>query len=205
MKPAVSQIQIPNSGISESDLLAWMQNRTAEIDGLLARPIIFPLSGQFLLDPNEINGWGAVGPYDNSNNQDLGNSQVTNFNRLAGGLCFPFDVTIDRLYAFHRNNNGSAQAWGWVLASMTKTPGSNTVATNIILNEVTENAGVGPRDYQNNQNQLTDIDLDSLGLSVAQRTLTAGDVLVLAVDAPTAVTTNYWVQIQSGYIQLSRV
>ena len=37
------------------------------------RDIIFPLSGQWLLDPNEMNGWGVLGPYDNSNTQDLGN------------------------------------------------------------------------------------------------------------------------------------
>ncbi|MEM1225953.1 MAG: hypothetical protein AAGJ40_09650 [Planctomycetota bacterium] len=163
--------------------------------------IAYPLGGQFLLDPNEINGWGGTGPIDNTNSQDLGNVGVANFNRLAGGFCFPFDVQVKRLYVHHRNNNANAQAWGWVIGHSVKTPPGNGITTTYVLDEVADNAGVGPRDYGNNQNQLTDIDLSA----AANNNVPSGSILTLAVAAPTAVGTNYYVQIASGYIELERV
>jgi len=173
-----------------------------EIDENLERAnkIIYPVSGQWLLDPNEQNGWGVIGPGDNTNSQDLGNVGAE-INRLAGGISFPFDVRIDRFMAWHQNSNNSAQAWGWVVTRQQKTPASNARTNTVVLDEVADNAGVGPRDYLNTQNQQTDIDLSELPNNI----LPAGDVLNLSVAAPTAVTTNYYVRMMSGYLELTRV
>ena len=81
-----------------------------------ADTIIVPLGGQFLLDPNEINGWGITGPTDDSNTVDLGDSNVTNLSRFAGGYCWPFAVRLKRMFAWHYNSNNNAQAWGWVVS-----------------------------------------------------------------------------------------
>ena len=123
---------------------------------------LWPLGGQFLLDPNEINGWGIQGPIDHSNTQDLGNVGAANLSRLSGGLCFPFAVRIEHFFAWHSNSAANAQAWGWVLAKQQKTAGSNTVTTTYILDEVADNGGTGPRNYGNNQNQQTDISPSAL-------------------------------------------
>ena len=164
------------------------------------REDIYPLGGQFLLDPNEFNGWGNNGPIDNSNTQDLGNVAVANPNRNAGGISFPWDVDLLGFFAWHRNSNGAAEAWGWRIGMQTKNAGSNTVSWVDVISEVADNGGVGPRNYSNNQNQQTSIDLSVLTNNV----LTAGDVLVLGVEAPTANTTNYFVQIHSGYLHFRR-
>lgn len=161
-------------------------------------PIIFPLGGQFLADPNEHNGWGAIGPYDNSNTQDLGNVG-TNTNRVAGGLCFPFDVKLNRFYAWHRNNNVAVEPWGWRIGRQLKTADSNTVSRTSILDEVGDNAGVGPRDYASTENKLVDINLS------ANPAIPAGEVVVLGIESPTAVTTNRYVQIMSGFFEFERV
>ena len=163
--------------------------------------IIFPLNGQFLLDPGETNGWGSVGPFDNSNTQDLGNHDAATISRLSGGIVFPFDVNLVRLVAWHRNSNASAQAWGWVISDLQKTAGSNTQTTSYVLHETQANGNVGPRDYSNNQNQQTDIDLSGIA---AGQGIPAGNVINLAVAAPTAATTNYYVQVMAGYIELER-
>lgn len=165
----------------------------------LNQTYVLPLSGQFLLDPNEINGWGILGPHDNTNNQDLGNStpQPANLAWTAGGYCFPFDVKLNRLFAWHRNNNNAAEAWGWVVAMQNKTPNATTVSTAFVLDEVDANGGAGPRNYLNNRPQQTDVALTGV--------LSAGAVLCLGVSAPTAQTTNRWVQVLSGYIEVERV
>lgn len=162
------------------------------------------VSGSFLLDPNEICGWGVRGPVDDALTTDLGNSQATNPARTAGGYMYPFDVKVKAFRAFHRNSNAVAEAWGWVIFSQNKaattSSGSNTRTSTIWLNEVTDNAGVGPRNYLNNTNQLTDIDLTSLNIVVP-----AGDILGIGVDAPTANDTNYYVDVMAGYFLLERV
>jgi len=161
----------------------------------------FDLGGQFLCDPNEINGWGAQGPFDNVNSQDLGNSGATALSWIAGGFERPFNIQLRRMVAWHRNNNNAVLPWGWVVAHQTKTADSNAQVTNMVLQEVNNNGGVGPRDYGDNVSQRTDLDLTGLPNSLVP----AGNVVVIAVDSPTAVTTNRYVQVMSGWIEYKRV
>ncbi len=168
-----------------------------KINAPLTTPsICFPLGGQFLLDPNEYNGWGTIGIYDNSNTQDLGNVGA-NVSRIAGGLCFPYDVRIKRLFVWHYNTNGSAEAWGWRIVRQLKVAGSAEGTHVDLLAEVADNGGVGPRNYLDTLNQLTDVSMDGL--------VPQGEVVVLGVEAPTAVGTNYYVRIISGFIEFERV
>ena len=177
--------------------LAQGENPSGDIgDLVVGQDVVFPLGGQWLLDPNELNGWGQIGPYDDTNAQDLGNVGA-NPNRLSGGLCFPWDVELVRMFAWHRNSNGDVQPWGWRLIKQQKTAGSNTVVSTNIIRET----GGDLRDYDNNQNQQTDIDFTSN----PERSLTAGQVLCLGVEAPTAVSSNRYVQVMSGYLHLRRV
>lgn len=135
------------------------------------------LGGAYLLDPGEINGWGARGPVDESLTTDLGNTQTTNWSRAAGGLMFPFDVRLKRFQCFHYNSNAAAEAWGWAIARQSKaattTVGTNNRTTTVLLNEVVDNGGVGPRNYLNNVNQQTDITLDEV--------IPAGEIIVLVL------------------------
>lgn len=158
----------------------------------------FTLSGQWLLDPNEINGWGVTGPYDPTNSQDLGNVGAANLAWTAGGVMFPFDVNLLRFRCIHRNNNAENQAWGWVLAHIAKVVGgTNAGATSYILDEVADNGGVGPRDYLATSQQLTDIDLTALPNTAS---VPAGNLINVAVASPTAVATNRYVQVLGGYL-----
>jgi len=163
----------------------------------LLQPIIIPFGGQFLLDPNEVNGWGVIGMHDNTNSQDLGNVGAANLSRIAGGFVAPFDIKVTRLMAWHQNNNGAAQAWGWVMAKQAKTAGSNDRVTTYILDEVADNAGTGPRNYLNTTNQKTDI-------AIPDAEVAEGETLILGVAAPTAVTTNRYVRVMSGSIVIRR-
>jgi len=158
---------------------------------------VFPIGGQWLLDPNELNGWGVLGPYDNVNSQDLGNADDLTPARVAGGVQFPWDVRLKRFRADHYNSNAAAQAWGWAIFHMEKTSGTNVVSSEFILDEVVDNNGVGPRDYSNTTNQLTDITFDDV-------VVPAGNLVNLSVRSPTAVGTNYYVRILSGYLLFER-
>jgi len=162
--------------------------------------IIFSLGSRFLLDPNEFAGWSVDGIYDQTHTSDLGNVGAT-ATRTAGGLSFPFDVRVKRIFAWHYNSNALALGWGWRLAYQTKTGGSNSVTTTDILREC---VGVGavavpPRNYLNTTNQNTDIDLSG---SIV---IPAGSVIIFGVEAPTAIATNYYVFVQSGYLEIERV
>jgi len=149
------------------------------------------IGGQYLLDPNEINGWGRIGVFDNTNSEDLGN--VGNpTQRRAGGLTYPFPVRLKRFVAWHDNSNAAAQAWRWTIIKQTKTGGSNVVNTTIVYDEPTL------RDYTNNTNQSTDI--QDINVDFA-----AGEIIVLGVSAPTAATTNYYVRVQSGYFLFEKI
>lgn len=162
-------------------------------DILKLMPITEKLGGQFLLDPNEINGWGVLGPIDNTNNQDLGNVGAQ-INRLAGGVTYPFDVRIKKFTAWHYVTNGAALPWGWALISQEKTDGSNAATNMAVVDEVGDNGGVGPNDYGDTTPHFTDIDIDFVH--------PANHTLFLGVAAPTAVGTNYWVRVLSGCIQM---
>ena len=159
------------------------------------------VGGAFLLDPNEINGWGFRGRIDEIYTVNLGTPQTTNLARVAGGLMFPFDVRLKRFQCFHYNSNPAASAWGWVIAHQTKaatpTAGSNSRSTTFILNEVTANGGVGPRNYLNTVTQQTDLSFNAV--------IPAGDVITLAVAAPTAATIDYFVNVLSGYLLFERI
>lgn len=164
-------------------------------------PFIQQFSGRFLLDPNEVNGFGQGGFTDETLSRDLGNADATTLTRLSGGFMFPYDIRLDKFRVWHRNNNNSAEAWGWVISKQAKTAGSNAVTTTFIVHEAQSNGNVGPRNYLNTQNQFTDLDLSGL----ANNTLAAGEVLTIGVAAPTANTTNYYVECMSGMISANRI
>lgn len=157
------------------------------------------VAGSWLLDPNEHTGWGTRGPVDEAVAQDLGNVGA-DYVRTSGGFMYPFDVKILGFRAKHRNSNVAVEAWGWRFGYHTWTGGSNTVVTTNLLEEVADNAGVGPRDYNNTTNQDTDFDWSSNGW-----VMPAGAIFTVGVEAPTAVTTNYYVDIMAGYLLLERV
>ena len=165
-------------------------------------PITEQVGGQWLLDPNEFNGWGILGTVDNTNSQDLGDVGAANLSRTAGGLKYPFDVQVTGLYLDTYNSNGNAEAFGWGIFKQSKTEDSNVVETTYILDEVADNAGVGPRNYGNTLNQKTEIDLSQVANPI---TVNAGEVIGLGVMAPTANNTNYYVRVMAGFIQLKRV
>lgn len=176
-------------------------------------PIFKDLAGQFLADPNEFNGWGVLGPFDNTNSQDLGNVGAA-VNRLVGGYCFPFDVKLTRIYAWHQDNNADGAgllAWGWRVGFQEKTAGSNDKTDTDLLREVTGAGatGVAPRDYNSTANQLTDITATSNFAPgngfLADTAIPAGATVYFGIETPTAEATNRYVRIMSGYLQFERV
>jgi|GEM_PF-3248595 len=159
------------------------------------------VNGQWLLDPNETNGWGEIGPNDNSNTFDIGSATTTVWHHLVGGYKYPYDVELLYMDIQHRNSSRIAHGWGWALGRVQKIiPGSDD-STVIVLHEVNENGGVGPRDYGNNENQETKLELSQL----PNRVVPAGEVICLAVSSPTAVGANYYVQVPSGVIRMRRL
>lgn len=173
--------------------------------GSMSEQMIYaPIGGRFLLDPNEINGWGSIGMFDDVNTQDLGNVGAGNLNTSLGGLVFPFDVKLKGFQAWHNNTNSLALAWGWVIAVQTKNENSTTVTTDFILDESTVRAGVlnglGLRDYLNNRAQYTEIDFSNDDIIIQK-----GQVLNLAVSSPTAIIEKYYVDIQAGNFTFIKV
>lgn len=154
------------------------------------------MSGSFLLDPNEFNGWGSRGVVDEANTQDLGNVGA-NMARTSGGYMFPQDVVILGFKAWHYNSSSLAEAWGWRMSYGTKTADSNTQTTTNLWQECvgTGATAVAPRDYGNTTTRLTDEDW-----SANNWVLPAGSVLTMGVEAPTANATNYYVNVMSGYL-----
>jgi len=185
--------------ITETELKGFADHLGDQVKQLAVN--VVDISGQFLLDPNEINGWGAIGMHDNTNSQDLGNVNAANWVRTSGGFRRPYDIQLLSLEADTYNTNAAAHAWGWAMARQLKTGGSNTVSTTMIINEAIDNGGAGLRDYGNNQNQKTLIDLSAN----ANALVPAGEIVVLGVAAPTAGTTNYYVRVMSGFISYRRV
>jgi hypothetical protein len=161
-------------------------------------PILQELGGNFLLDPNEFNGWSTNGPTGDRFQNDLGDVGAAPI-RTAGGFCFPFDVKLTRLYAWHMNSNVAVQAWGFRVFYQTKVDGSNAVTNQDLINQVAGNGGVGPNNYGNTDNQLTDIDTSGSAI-----TIPAGSIVGFGVEAPTAPGTNYFVRIMGGYMRFER-
>lgn len=167
------------------------------------------IAGQFLLDPNEVNGWGVQGFVDNSNTQDWGNSnssQTLSPNTM-GGFMFPFDVKLKRIYAVHDNSNVAAEAWGWVVYTQSFTFDSNTEVTAVVLDETA--SGTGPRNYLDSDRQLTDITTTTNNSGstefISDVIIPAGNMIGLGVSAPTAVATNYYVRVHGGYMEFERI
>ena len=165
----------------------------------IAKTEIIQLWGKFLLDPNEINWFTEKWIYSEIYNRNYWTSQSTTINRKAWWVSFPYDVKLNKFHAWHMNSNWAAKAWWWVIWYQTKTAGSNSVTSTIIKNEVTDNWWVWPRNYLNVRNQLTSINLSWWAI------IPAWSVIFLWVDAPTALTTNYYVQIESWYFEFERV
>ncbi len=164
------------------------------LTALEAHPERVFFGGQFLLDPNEVCGWSVRGINDDSHTVDLGDVG-SNLSRLLGGIHFVQDMELHRFSAWHRNSNAGAQAWGWKLTAQEKVDGANTRTNTNVLDEVADNGGAGPRNYGNTNTQRTDITLATPFL------LPAGHVLGVAVAAPTAQTTNRYVQVMSGLME----
>lgn len=158
--------------------------------------MIIQLGSRYLLDPNEYAGWQADGTVDQTMTSDLGNVGG-NITRTAGGVCYPFDIKVKRLFAHHYNSNAAVLPWGFRIAALQKNEGSNTVTHTDILRqcEGTGATAIAPNDYGNTTNQITDILID-------EPVIPAGEIINFGVEAPTAVTTNYYVQMMSGFIEI---
>jgi len=171
-------------------------------------------SGRFLLDPNEINGFGSRGP-----NKDVQNnrwsspgflaslptvSQTTGTNDI-GGYTFPFPVKLAEIYAVHKNSAPTARPWGWCAISQEITANSNTETTTVLLREFTGSAA--ERDYGNNIKQITHITLtsnDNGGDPLEDVVIPAGAVIGIAVGSPTALGNNNYVDVQAGFLKFDR-
>ena len=173
--------------------IAGPQGIQGEFGGL-----VFQISGQWLLDPGEVNGWQAIGVYDNTNSADLGNIGA-NVSWLTGGLLFPFDVKVKRLKMWQRVNNIDALAYGWQLFHSLPVDGSGAGRVPTYLLDQ-----VGDGNLLDNDNRWYLVDL-SAPAEISDATIPAGQVITLAVAAPTAITTNRYAQVGAGFLELERV
>lgn len=162
------------------------------------QPIVYHLGGQWLLDPNEVNGWGILGVIDNVNSQDLGNVGATNYTRLAGGLTWPFPVRLKSFHAQHYVTNDNAHAWGWTFFKQKKQDGSNTVTTTPLFDEIANNGGTPPNDYGDTITRIKDLTF------VNSPVIQPGEMFGMGVASPTANTTNYYVRILAGHLEFER-
>jgi len=191
--------------VALSDLLiherVGIPGQTTVGDVLKLQPMFFDFGGQFLLDPNEFNAWGSIGPHDNTNSQDLGNVGAAP-NRFLGGFHRPFAFKVMRLsLQFRENNNTIVDPWGFRMVRQVKNHNTTGSTSTDILAEVAANGGVGPRSYANTNPQTADIDLST----AANNEVAAGEVLGFGVEAPTAITTNRYIQVMSGFIEYRRL
>lgn len=191
-----------NAGETVQEVVDYL-NEEFNKGGMSEQLIVMPFGGQFLLNPNEYNGWGSIGAGDNTNTQDLGNVGAS-LSRYAGGFLFPFDVELVSFQAWHRNSNAAALPWGWVISKQLKVDNSNSVTTQFILDESTVRAsvlnGLGLRNYLSNSNQYTEFDFSNDSIIIEK-----GQILNLSIGAPTAITTNYYVQVMGGVFTFKKV
>jgi hypothetical protein len=202
----IESAPIPNPSLNNIKIFRkddglWYEKDNTGVEKIINLYVVQQFSGQFLLDPNEVNGWGVQGFVDNINAQDLGNLGAANLSRVSGGFVFPFDVRIKRISAWHRNSNNSAEAWGWVVYRQQKTNASNAIVTTFMLDESFDrgNGQLNLRDYGNNQNQFSDL------TSFVNDVIPAFELIGIAVGAPTANTTNYYVQVYGGMVEFERI
>jgi len=153
--------------------------------------LVYPVSGQWALQNNEVNGWGLLGPYDNTNSQDLGN--YTNYLSLnpqqLGGFRFPFDVDFIELDIIYRINNNNTQDWKWLIYTQEKTIASTTRSTELIYD--------GPLGIIATPTQYQQTTITAADLTLAY--LPAGQFFCLAAGTPSQVA-NRNIQIYGGSI-----
>ena len=103
--------------------------------------------------------------------------------------------------AHHYNSNLNVEPWGFRIYTQEKTDGDNTVVNNDILRECVgvDETATCPHDYQSTMNQSTNFDLS------AAPVIPANTVIGIGVEAPTAVTTNYYVNVVAGMLSYQRV
>ena len=160
------------------------------------------LHGQYLLDPNEFNGWGDIGWGDNVNSQKLSNVGATKLSYVTGGVIYPYDVRITRFVAWHRNTNAAALPWGFRIGYVTKVDNSSSSlpATDIYRECLgVDELASAPRNYLNTRVHKTDIDLSNSPI------IPAGSTIYFGVESPTAIGTNYYVRIHSGFLEVEKI
>lgn len=161
--------------------------------------VVWHLGGQFLLDPNEVNTIGVIGPYDDTNSQDVGDVGQAGFGWAAGGIVYPWDMRMTAARIDYRENNNDAQAFGFIIGHFENIPDSTARRdSTLILDEVGDNGGVGPRAHPNTAPQST-------GVMTFDHFIPAGEIITYGVAAPTAVTTNRYVQVSAGYLKFERM
>lgn len=171
-------------------------------EGLIVRDVW----GNFLMDPNEYNGWGDYGIIDVALTQKLGSIGDANLSQYCGGFSFPFDVRLVEMFIKHRDTNSAAGQWGWAVASTTPAnDSSSSLPANWVLDEVQEEndapVGQGPRDYNSTKQFITDLSFDE-----SSPVIPARDTITLMVGCGIGnPTTNYYVRVQSGYMAFERV
>ena len=190
---AQSGVDANAADIANIELTPGPQGIQGEFGGL-----VFQISGQWLLDPGEVNGWQAIGVYDNTNSADLGNIGA-NVSWLTGGLLFPFDVKVKQLKMWQRVNNADALAYGWQLFHSLPVDGSGAARVPTYLLDQ-----VGDGNLLDNDNRSYLVDL-SAPAEISDATIPAGQVITLAVAAPTAIATNRYAQVSAGFLELERV
>lgn len=155
--------------------------------------------GRFLLDPNEFTGFSLAGAFDDTITNDLGNVGAAP-TRVAGGFSFPFDVQLKEMSAKHYNSNATVLPWGFRVITQEKGVGNAVVNLDVIRECVGDGAdAICPQDHLSTVNVATTLDLS------ASEVVPAGAVIGIGVEAATAIATNYYVNVMSGYISYERV
>lgn len=186
-------------GLSAGDVTTL----AALTDPLIESLIIEQLSGEFLLDPNEINSGTTQGAREERFTGDLGNVGATNLSRLTAGLVYPFDVKLVGFTAHHANSSSGNNAWGFVFYAISRNDNSSIVSTTFLRDESFDRGEghFGLRDYASTVNQST-----FLGASdFVDVVIPAGDIVFVGVGAPTADTTNNYVRVNAGCFVFERV
>ena len=161
---------------------------------------IIDLGSQFLLDPGERNGPGFLGIYDPTHTQDLGNTGATTVAWTMGGIYRPWDMRLWVVDIWYRINSVNAEAFGFFVGHSQKVENSTAAQPiTMLLDEVDDNGGLGPRDPANNLPYHTG------QLVINSGVIPAGQMVTWGVEAPTADPTNRYVQIFGGHLIFERI